>query len=136
MSVPAPSLHPAPTPVPRRAGGDRSPAWTPAAPPAQQRRATRRRTSRGPTAFWILTALLVTLLIVALVSLSALLVRSSFRIEDLRGSISALREEQEALETEVVTLSAPSRIAAWARDEGMIVAESAQVLRVRAGAGA
>jgi cell division protein FtsL len=72
--------------------------------------------------------------LVAIVSLSALLVRSSFRVEAVRETLVSLQAEHEELSTQVVTLSAPSRIAGWARMRGMIRAEDVQVLRVRSGA--
>jgi cell division protein FtsL len=78
--------------------------------------------------------LVVTLLIVAIVSLSALLVRASFRVEEVRQTLSSLQAEHEELAIDVVTLSAPSRIAAWARAHGMVRADDVEVLRVRPGA--
>jgi hypothetical protein len=74
----------------------------------------------------------VTLLVVGVVSLSALIVRSSFRVDALQASLTTLQADHEDLAIDVVTLSAPSRIAAWARDRGMVRADEVHVLRVRA----
>jgi cell division protein FtsL len=82
---------------------------------------------------WVLTALVVTVLVVGVVSISAFLVRASFRVEEVRRSIAALQAEHDRLATDVVTLSAPSRIAEWARSHGMVRADDVQVLRVRVG---
>jgi cell division protein FtsL len=75
----------------------------------------------------------VTALVVGIVSISALLVRASFRVEEVRRSIAQLQAEHDSLATEVVTLSAPSRIAVWARTNGMVRADDVRVLRVRLG---
>jgi hypothetical protein len=77
----------------------------------------------------------VTALVVGIVSLSALLVRTSFRVDAIRQDLSALQEEHDGLAIDLVTASAPSRIAAWARTNGMIRAEDVHVLHVRAEAG-
>jgi cell division protein FtsL len=81
----------------------------------------------------VLSSLVVTVAVVGVVSLSALLVRASFAEQALRAQLHELDEAHQALVREVVTLSAPSRIAGWAREEGMIIAEDVVVLRVRAG---
>jgi cell division protein FtsL len=79
---------------------------------------------------------IVTVLIVGIVSLSALLVRASFQVDAIRGSLTAMRAEHEELATAVVTLSSPSRIAEWARERGMVHAADVTVLRVRPGSSA
>lgn len=129
MSRPAPAL--APTPTYRRV----RPTRTPAAPPATSLPSpSRRRARRGnPTAFWVLTGLLVTALVVGIVSLSALLVRSSFRVDELRARIAEAAETQQALHQEVAGLSSPSRIQRWARDAGFIVPDDIVILSVPGG---
>lgn len=129
MSAPAPQLR---TPVPGRRQ-PRSPIpQTPAARPrTSSPPSPRRRARRGSTpAFWVVTFLIVTTMVVGIVSVSALLVRSSFHEEELRERIGALRVEQEGLHRDVVDLSSPSRIHAWARAEGMVVPERVITLRV------
>ena len=128
MSVVAPHLPPVPRSTPVRALPAHEPAARPPRfiPPFPARRARR----GSPTAFWILTTLVVTLLIVAIASLSAVLVRESFHVDELRQTMTTLRAANEQLSTNVVTLSAPSRIAAWARDVGMVRADRVAVLRV------
>jgi cell division protein FtsL len=58
-------------------------------------------------------------MILGLVSLNALLAQRSFRIDDLRGRIAVLSQEQLELRHEQATLSAPGRIAEWAHRHGM-----------------
>jgi cell division protein FtsL len=58
-------------------------------------------------------------MILGLVTLNALLAQSSFRVDDLQGRIEALSQENLALTHEQAALSAPGRIAAWARAHGM-----------------
>ncbi|HYJ59969.1 MAG TPA: hypothetical protein VE032_00715 [Actinomycetota bacterium] len=130
MSVPATDpIHPT-------VDGAR-PARTPAArPPPSSLPLPTRRARRGSTSFWALSAVIVTGLVVGVVSLSALLVSASFREERIRTVLATLAEEHEGLSLQVVTLSSPVRVAAWARGEGFVAAERVDVLRVRArGAG-
>ena len=109
------------------------PARTPAThPPASTLPLPHRRARRGSTSFWVLTASVVTALIVGVVSLSAMLVSASFHEQRVRAELAALTEEHEALSLEVVTLSSPVRVSAWAREEGLVAAERVDVLRVRA----
>jgi len=128
MSVAAPKLEPGSTRERAR------PARRPAARPRASLPSPSQRARRGShSAFWILTAVIVTVLVVGIVSFSALLVRASFQVDAIRESLAGLQAEHEELATEVVTLSAPSRIADWAKDRGMMHAADVTVLRVRAG---
>lgn len=126
MSAPARSA--ALDPVPRRSA---SPRRAPVRRPVTARGGAPRPGSRGSTSFWVLTSLVVTVLIVGVVSLSALLVQASFQEQRIRTQLEILAEEHEALALEVVGLSSPPRIAAWATEEGMVVAPSVEVLLVR-----
>jgi len=81
----------------------------------------------------VLSAVIVTAAVVSVTSMSAMLVRSSFQEGDLRARLTGMAEEQQRLAREVVTLSAPSRVATWARAEGMVIAEDVEVLHVRTG---
>jgi cell division protein FtsB len=110
----------------------RSARPTAARPPTPSLPSARRRARRGSTTFWVVSAVIVTVGVVGVVSISALLVRASFAEQALRAELRGLSEAHQGLVREVVTLSAPSRIAAWARGEGMVVADDVVVLRVRA----
>ena len=69
MSAPARSL---PSPIPKRADPSRTPAARPRATPSPHHRA---RARRGTPPFWVMTALIVTAMVVGIVSLSALAVQ-------------------------------------------------------------
>jgi cell division protein FtsL len=69
-------------------------------------------------------------MVVGIVSVSALLVQGSFRVEDLRERISALQEDREVLTEDVAELSSPTRVQAWARQAGMVRPENVVVLQV------
>ncbi|MEW6060122.1 MAG: hypothetical protein AB1551_08305 [Actinomycetota bacterium] len=69
-------------------------------------------------------------MILGLVTLNALLAQSSFRIEDLEQRISVLSQENLELTHKQATLSAPGRIAAWARRHDMRLPDEIQFLHV------
>ncbi len=77
-----------------------------------------------------MTAVVVTALVVGVVSLSALVVQSSFAADDLRSRIGDLAEHQQVLTEQVASLSSPARVAVWARRHGMVVPDDVVVLRV------
>ncbi len=141
MSVPArnlpvPRLDPQ-DPVPDRAA---RPARTPAVRPAHstppQRRAHRGSPRPRRTAFWVFTAVLMTTLVMTVVSLNALVVNATYRLQTIQGEQGALIEEGAALRIEVAKLSSPSRIAQWAEDNGMRTPASDEVIPLRvAGSG-
>ena len=108
MSAPARSLAPRTAPTPRR---------------------------RLP-AFWSLTAVLITGLVVGIVSLSALAVQAGFRSDDLRDQVAGLQEQQQVLREQVAAASAPSRVMRWARGEGMVMPDRVVILRIPAAQGA
>ncbi len=121
---------PAPRPAGKtqRAPQRRAPAARPRiSTPPQPRRRARRGSS---PAFWVFTAVVVTALVVGVVSLSALIVQASFRLDELRGAMADLSKTQQVLTKEVAELSSPPRVMAWARREGMVMPESVFVLRV------
>lgn len=137
MSVPArrvaePTAHPAPNAHPARPARPARPAVRPArrsAPPAARPRtsviplprARRRRAGRGARpAFFVLSAVVVTALVAAAVSLSAMLVQASFRVEALQAQVAELGDRGERLVTEVAELSSPWRVAGWAAGTGMV----------------
>jgi cell division protein FtsL len=69
-------------------------------------------------------------MVVGIVSVSALLVQGSFRVDELNGRISALQEEREVLTEDVAELSSPTRVQVWARQAGLVMPENVVVLRV------
>jgi cell division protein FtsL len=66
-----------------------------------------------------LATLVVGPMVLGIVSLNALLAQTSFRIDDAERRIEMLTTEHLDLVHEQATLSAPGRIAAWARRNGM-----------------
>lgn len=136
MSVPARKLDAAPARAPHApqvTSPDRArPTRTPAArPQTSSPPSPRRRARRGPTpAFWVLAAVVVGGMVVGIVSVSALLVQGSFRVDELNGRISALQEEREVLTEDVAELSSPTRVQVWARQAGLVMPENVVVLRV------
>jgi cell division protein FtsL len=69
-------------------------------------------------------------MILGLVTLNALLAQSSFRIDELEQKVTALKQENVELTHEQAALSAPGRIAAWARRHGMRLPDEIQFLHV------
>ena len=106
------------------------PTRTPAArpprttPPHPQRRARR----GSPVAFWVLVAVVAGALVIGIASLSALLVQTSFQVDDLRTNLSALQAQQENLREQVAAESSPQRIMQWARQRGMQMPEHVVIL--------
>ena len=97
------------------------------------RQVARRATRRGfHPAFWALTAAIVTTIVVALVSVSALVVETGFGIDRTEARIAQLLDEGERLRRDVAAMSAPGRIANWARRSGLVMPEKVVVLQVSA----
>jgi cell division protein FtsL len=119
-----------PVPSTERARPTRTPAArprTPTPPPPH------RRARRGPSpAFWVLTAVVVTAMVVGIVSLSALVVQASFRVDALQSQITRLTDQQRVLHEQVAAESSPARIQDWARQVGMVMPADVVVLRVPA----
>ncbi len=67
----------------------------------------------------MLATLVVAPMLIGIVSLNALLAQTSFRIDEAERRIEALSREHLSLLHEQARLSAPGRIAAWARRNGM-----------------
>jgi len=72
-------------------------------------------------------------MIFGLVVTNALLAQSSFRMDDLAQRIESLSERQLELTRQDATLSAPGRIAAWARRHGMRLPDVIHILHVPSG---
>jgi hypothetical protein len=115
------------SPAPKRADPSRTPAVRPRPIPSPHHRG---RARRGTPPFWVMTALIVTGMIVGIVSLSALAVQASFRSDDLRQQLGSLTQRQQSLREDVAAASAPSRVMRWARSEGMVMPERVVILRV------
>lgn len=64
--------------------------------------------------------MVVTALVAAAVSLSAMLVQASFRVEALQAQVAELGDRGERLVIEVAELSSPWRVAGWAAGTGMV----------------
>ncbi len=75
--------------------------------------------------------MIVTALVVGIVSISALLVRTSFQEDELRSRLVALADEREGLIREAAGLSSPARVQAWARADGMVIPDQVVTLRVK-----
>lgn len=152
LPQPAPDdrpVHGAAVPAPRRAPRTR-PAGMPSRPqtpvrhdtPVRHETPPRRETPRprvaprpaarrrGSVGFLVLFAVVVGSMVLGLVSLSALLAESSFRADDLQHRIDALAQENLDLTREQAALSAPGRIAAWARRSGMRLPDDIRFLHV------
>jgi cell division protein FtsL len=127
LAIPAEHRTIAPAPAPERVRDPRTPAARPTTPPEPSPRRARRG---NPSAFWVLTALLVTAMVVGVVSISAVLVRASFRMDALRSRIATAVQTQQDLRQDLAALSSPSRVHAWARDAGFIVPDGVVILSV------
>ncbi|MBI3647862.1 MAG: hypothetical protein HY240_03780, partial [Actinobacteria bacterium] len=80
--------------------------------------------------FVVFAGLLVGTLLVGIVSLQAMLAQTSFHTVQLRSEIGALADRYDVLTSEAARLSAPDRIAAWARANGMQQADPAHTVIV------
>jgi len=69
--------------------------------------------------FAVFASIVIGAMVLGIVSLNALLAQTSFRIDESERRIEALDREHLELVREQATLSAPGRIAAWARRNGM-----------------
>jgi cell division protein FtsL len=66
--------------------------------------------------------------LLGLVSLNAIRAKASFRLDDVSGRIRALEEQHLELLLEQAELSAPGRIAGWARRNGMRLPDDIRIL--------
>lgn len=137
MSVPARRAQAAPSvPTPSGGSGPSRPAHAPSAGRAPRsvtttpRRARRRRHHVG---FAVLASSIVGLMVLGIVSLNALLAQTSFRIEEAERRIDELTREHVGLVREQASLSAPGRIADWARRNGMRLPDDIRSLHASGG---
>jgi len=131
MSVPARHLSPH---EPERAGSARgapllrlppvasepplgpAPTRSPGRPSTAAPRIRRRKHAAG---FAALATAVVGLMVLGIVTLNALLAQTSFRVDEVERRIDELSQEHLELVREQAQLSAPGRIAEWARRNGM-----------------
>jgi cell division protein FtsL len=71
--------------------------------------------------------------IVGIASLSALLVQSSFQVDELRSHLGALQQQEEALRQQVAERSSPKRVAEWAHEHGMENPQQVVILPISGG---
>jgi cell division protein FtsL len=71
-------------------------------------------------------------MVLGLVALNALLAQSSFRVDDLEQRVGVLTQENLEFTRQQAALSAPGRIAAWARSHGMRLPDEIRYLHVPA----
>ena len=131
MSLPAREAErwatPTREPVRRRAV---TPARAPAArPPVPNPPHPHRRARRGHhSAFWVLTAVVVSSMVVGLVSLNAMRVDAAYRTRSVTERVRLLADEGRTLVNDVARLSSPSRIGNWARAAGLVHPSSGDVV--------
>ena len=113
----------------QRAEGVERPARSPSAPPTP---ATRKR-RKHHVGFAVLATLLVAPMLLGIVSVNALLAQTSFRIDEAERRLEELSTEHLALLHEQARLSAPGRIAAWARRNGMRLPDDIRSLHASGG---
>jgi cell division protein FtsL len=135
MSVPARQLapdrkRPTAVPAPKRAPAPkttREPAPRAVAAPKARRRA--RRGHR--TAFWLFAATVASVMVVGLVAVNALSVQTTYHMHQYQQEVTDLASQQIQLTDEVAALSAPGRVAAWARLNGMQVPQPGDTIVLR-----
>lgn len=100
----------------------------PVAPPGREAL----RSGPGWLLFSVMALSVVAALVLAIVSLQAVLAQGSFRMRELARRTAELRTANERLELEVASLSAPGRIAREARRLGLVLPDpdSVRVLTV------
>lgn len=105
----------------RRAAPLRHPSGAPGTPlrpaPPPRRRVRQRR--KHHVGFAITAAVLLGPMLLGIAGLNALLAQQSFHLDEVERRIASLTTEQQELVQEQARLSAPGRIAAWARRMGM-----------------
>ena len=100
------------------------------APSAAARPARDARARRGRLAFAVLATAVAFLAVTGVVALNALVAQGEFRIEALERRIDGLAEAYRVRTEEAARLSAPRRIAAWARRHGMRLPDEVHILHV------
>jgi cell division protein FtsL len=80
--------------------------------------------------FALLAGAMIGSMVFGIVVLHVLLAQTSFRIDRAERAIEELSREHVSLIREQATLSAPGRIAAWARRHGMRLPDDIRILHV------
>ena len=106
------------------------PPQSPPSPPTAVRGARPRRHRLG---FVVLATIIVAPVLIGIVSLNALLAQTSLRIDEAERRIEELSREHLTLVHEQARLSAPGRIAAWARRNGMRLPDDIRSLHTTGG---
>ena len=110
------ALEPAPADAPHAPSHQPSGTGAVASDPTPARALRRRKHHLG---FFVLASIVVGGMVFGIASLNVLLAQQSFRIDAAERRIEQLSTERLDLVREQATLSAPGRIAAWARRNGM-----------------
>jgi cell division protein FtsL len=69
--------------------------------------------------FWCFTAGLLSVLLLGLVALNALLIQTTYRVQDVQQQVRDLADHQVRLSNDAAELSSPKRVADWAASQGM-----------------
>jgi cell division protein FtsL len=104
------------------------------APPSKRAPVRERAPKRAPLRFWIFAAAVVSCLVISVVALDSLLVQTDYAIRSAQMKVSQLSSDRDVLVNEVAQLSSPSRIALWARANGMVEPKAAVILKIRGSA--
>ena len=116
--------------IPRRAERGRAPEHAPPSTAPAVRVARRRKHHVG---FAVFASALVGAMVLGIASLNALLAQTSFRIDEAERRIEELTREHVDLVREQASLSAPGRIADWARRNGMRLPDDIRSLHASGG---
>lgn len=127
MATPKQSTHRRPV-APRRPAA--APTRRKQAIPATAARVAPTARDRGKVRFAMLFCVVIAVMVLTLVSLKALLAQQSFAVDDLSKGIDALEGQHLELASEQAQLSAPGRIADWARRSGMRFPDDIRLLHV------
>ena len=135
MSTPARKIVTPPRGIPTPPRGAptkrQRPSPAPSRPVGPARRASARRGVAPHLGFALLAGTLVGCMVFGIVVLHVLLAQTSFRIDRAERAIEELSDEHLTLVREQATLSAPGRIAAWARRHGMRLPDDIRILHAR-----
>jgi cell division protein FtsL len=74
---------------------------------------------------------LVAAIVMSIVALNALVVNTTYRLQSVQERTRSLTDEAGTLEIEVAQRSAPSRVAGWARAQGMELPAADDVVSIR-----
>jgi cell division protein FtsL len=100
-------------------------------PPQRKPSAGRDKTPRKlHLRFWIFAAATVSVLTISLVAISALRVQTDYAIRTAQADAVNAQTAHATLVNDVARLSAPARVAAWARAQGLVVPADAIILPI------